>query len=218
MPIAKDKLATLISHIKESTVMSKGLLVPISGGSDSALAFWLLCQACPEKTLGVFCGQDLRCRSWFLSHGPVEFMRQPEFLLDKETARLALFHDYCLKHNFWLVGTRNRTEDVFGTYSMASRLATFFPIVGLWKSDIMRLCSHVGVPGEITASSRRADPDCGRPIEMAEIPLETIDAFLKFKLGLRTNRGISKSQQDYLDRIYRYNRFKSQLPIRGLIV
>ena len=101
---------------------------------------------------------------------------------------------------------------------MASRLATFFPIVGLWKSEVMRLCAQVGVPSEIMASSRQADPACGRPVEIAEIPLETIDAYLKFKLGLRTNRGITLAQIEYLDGIYDYNRFKSNLPIRGPVV
>ena len=31
--------------------------------------------------------------------------------------------------------------------------------------------SHIGVPEEVRASSRRADPECGRPVEMAAVPL-----------------------------------------------
>src|SRR5207249_7692364 len=33
----------------------------------------------------------------------------------------------CLTENRWLVGARTRTEEVFGTYSLASRLATYLP-------------------------------------------------------------------------------------------
>lgn len=208
-------LNKLVSFVQASTVNANGLLVPVSGGSDSALAFWILNQAVPAKTAGVFCGENLRCREWFEQTGAMRFLPQPTFLTDTETARWAVFHDLGLKERRWLVGTKNRSEEVFGTFSLASRIATFLPIVGLWKSEVMELCDYIGMPDEITASSRRADPDCGRPAELAEIPLELIDVFLKSKLGMRSTRGLSKKQVSYLEQVYSANNFRNSLPVRG---
>jgi len=209
------QLQDLIGFAANATRRAKGLLVPISGGSDSALAFWILNQACAQKCVGVYCGHDLRQRDWFEKTGSVRLLEQPTFLRDKETARWALFHDLSLGENRWLVGTRNKSEDVFGTFSLASRIATFLPIVGVWKSDVIQLCQSVGVPDEIIQSSRRADPDCGRPAELAEIPLERIDDFLKWKLGLRSQRGLTQAQIEYLGHIFEANNFRHGLPVKG---
>lgn len=211
----QKRLNDLIGFAAKATARAKGLLVPVSGGSDSALAFWILNQACKDKVVGVFCGQDLRCKEWFESTGSMRVVEQPTFLKDKETARWALFHDLSLRENRWLVGTRNRSEDVFGTFSLASRIATFLPIVGVWKSDVMKLCEIVGIPAEITKSSRRADPDCGRPSELAEIPLERIDIFLKSKLGIRSMRGLTRAQITYLEHVFEANNFRHGLPVKG---
>ena len=43
----------------------------------------------------------------------------------------------------------------------------------------MALCKAAGVPNEVIASSRRADPKCGRPRTMAAIPFERVDRFLE---------------------------------------
>ena len=62
------------------------------------------------------------------------------------------------------------------------------------------------------AACRRADPDCGRPIEMAEIPLEGIDAFL---VGKAVEAGLSVAQIAYLQAVVARNRFKRELPVHG---
>ena len=80
------------------------------------------------------------------------------------------------------------------------------------------MCDYVSVPTEITESSRRADPDCGRPTELAEIPLESIDLFLQVSVGELPQEALSKltvAQQLYLARIVEQNRFKRFLPVRG---
>jgi NAD+ synthase len=120
----------------------------------------------------------------------------------------------------WLVGSRNRTEEVLGTYSLASRLATYLPIVGLWKSEVMELAEAVGIPDEILASSTRADPLCGRPTELAEIPFAAVDLFLQAQIGLRQAidlAALSSAQVEYLSRVYRRNRFKAGLPLRPAV-
>lgn len=213
-----ERLKTLIAWIKKSTRRANGVLVPVSGGSDSALIFWLFNQACPEKTLGVFSGSKLRSREWFESVGTIRRIPAPRGKEDKEARRWATFSSIAIAENRWMVGSRNRSEQVMGNFSLSSRIATFLPLAGVWKSDVMELCSIAGVPKAITDSSRRADPDCGRPKELAEIPLELIDVFLKAKQsGVKRNqlKALTRPQIDYLERVYAVNQFRRHLPVVG---
>ena len=91
--------------------------------------------------------------------------------------------ELCLERHTWLTGSRNRTEEVFGTYSVASRVVGCLPLAGLWKSEVIDLCQQVGVPAEVIESSRRADPNCGRSQELAEIAFDLIDRFLRVQEG-----------------------------------
>ncbi|MDZ4833767.1 MAG: hypothetical protein SGJ27_08300 [Candidatus Melainabacteria bacterium] len=214
-----SRLILLTDWIRTSAANANGLLVPVSGGSDSALVFHLLNLVYPEKTVGVFIGQELRARDWFCQTGTVRFLDQlPATTEHSEVERNARFQCLSLSDNRWLVGTRNRTENVFGTFSLASRVATYLPILGVWKTDVMELCKAVGVPDEVTASSRRADPNCGRPAQLAEIPLEGVDVFLKVRTGMLNESALSDltpAQIQYLDDAYAANRFRTLLPTSG---
>ena len=214
------RLKKLIKWLRKSTRRAHGILVPVSGGSDSALIFWLFNQACPEKTIGVFSGakSQLRCRAWFESVGNIRYSPAPRGKEDKEARRWATFSSIAIDENRWLVGSRNRSEQIMGNFSLSSRIATFLPLAGVWKSDVMELCSLAGVPKPITDSSRRADPDCGRPTELAEIPLELIDVFLKVKEGgakRKTLKAMTPEQIKYLDGVYSVNQFRRHLPVLG---
>lgn len=207
----------LVESIRKTASGAAGLLVPVSGGSDSALCFWLCAQAFPEKTLAVHAGTGLRARDWFEKTGRIEFTPPPGGD-EREEMRWARFLSMALKRRAWLVGSRNRTEDLLGTYSLASRIATFLPMVGVWKSDVQRLCAEIGVPAEIIESSRRADPDCGRPAELAEIPFESIETFLRVRGGeapAGALAGMGGAQVAYLDAVFSRNAFKKGLPLRG---
>lgn len=212
------RLTSIIEWIRTEAAAAKGLLVPISGGSDSALVFWLCNQVYPEKTVGVYAGEadSLRCREWFEKMGKVTTIPSPA-TEDKEGARWTAFLSRSRAENRWLVGSRTRTEDVMGTFSLASRLATFLPIAGIWKSEVMALCNVIGVPSEITDSSRRADPDCGRPKELAEIPLEDIDRFLKVQISEldASTLALDDATRSYLEHVFQGNSFRTQLPKRG---
>lgn len=208
---AAERIDALVAWIRQASARAQGLLVPISGGSDSALGFLLCAAASSGKTIAIHAGSraTLRCAAWFEDIGEVIYARIPGGVREIEEMRWARFLAVSLRDRAWLVGCRNRTEDELGTYSLASRVATFLPLVGTHKSDVMRMCEVVGVPEEILVSSRRADPDCGRPAEMAEIPFETIDAFLTGEPGP------TEAQRTYLSRIAARNAFKRTLPIRG---
>lgn len=217
---SKQKLNKLVAWIRKTAPKKHGLLVPISGGSDSALCFWLCTQARPD-TLAVFAGDNLRAEKWFKKVGNVKKIEPPKKNENPEIARWAKFLELNLKEKRVLVGTRNRTEDVLGTYSLASRVAAYFPIVGLWKSEVLELCEYTGVPDEITASSRRADPACGRPEKLVDIPLALIDAFLKVQegeLSQKTLNVLSTAQLSYLEMLFAQNEFKKSLPTKGPFV
>lgn len=214
-----QKINKLIKLISDSVPPDRSLLVPISGGSDSAFCFWLCNKALPNRVLGIYVGDNLRSEAWFKSVGDIKIIKYPESDIDPELMRWANFLSLSLKEGCILVGTRNKTEDVLGTYSMASRVAWFFPIVGLWKSEILELCKYAGVPDEIVQSSSQADPMCGRPQELAEIPVELIDTFLKNKEGegsIEDAKKLTAQEIEYLEQVYKLNTFKKKLPIRIL--
>lgn len=79
--------------------------------------------------------------------------------------------------NFWVVGTRNRTEEMLGTFSNISGCASLQPLLRLWKSDVLSICKHLGVPGVAIEHARQADCDCGR-YDLAAAHIEEIDAIL----------------------------------------
>ena len=215
--MSKD-LAQLVEAIHSAAAPAAGLLVPVSGGSDSALCFWLCSRAFPDKTVAVHAGDDLREAAWFRATGKLELTVAPGEHAEREEMRWARFLSMALARRAWLVGSRNRTEDALGTYSLASRVTTYLPIVGVWKSDVQRLCAEAGVPASIIASSRRADPDCGRPAELAEIPFEDIEKLLRARAGEADEASLASlapAQLRYLDDILARNAFKRALPHRG---
>jgi NH3-dependent NAD+ synthetase len=215
-----SRLSAVIDWVARTTDVAsgRGVLVPVSGGSDSALCFWICCQALPRgRAVAAHAGSGLRCRPWFESLGPLHMLTEPPPAADPEVDRWARMLSHARSVRGWLAGSRNRTEEVLGTYSLASRLATYFPLAGLWKSEVMELAESVGVPDEILASSTRADPLCGRPPEMAEIPFTTVDVYLQIRTGLRSAaelETLSPAHVAYLSGLYRRNRFKARLPLR----
>lgn len=214
-----QRLTAIIDWIRETTDVAagRGALIPVSGGSDSALCFWLCSQALPPgRAVAAFAGTDLRCREWFEGVGPVRYVAAPPPSAHPEAWRWAAMLSLSLVERGWLVGTRNRTEEVLGTYSLASRVATYLPLARLWKTEVMELARSIGVPTEILASSRRADPECGRPKEMAAIPFEVVDQFLRVQVGDRPQSDLatlSPNDIAYLNQVYRRNRFKLELPL-----
>lgn len=216
-----ESIKKLISWVRDSGASARTLLVPVSGGSDSAFCFWLCSKAFPEKTIAVHAGNALRCKEWFEKIGRVEYTEVPGEYREREEMRWARFLVLSIDHRAWLVGSRNRTEDQLGTYSLSSRIAAFLPLVGVWKSRVMEFCKEIDVPEEITLSSMRADPDCGRPKELAEIPFATIELFLKIRVGDLPKDSLSsltEEQRIYLDTIYNGNVFKKNLPVRGRLL
>ncbi|MBY0358555.1 MAG: hypothetical protein K2W82_11185 [Candidatus Obscuribacterales bacterium] len=212
--------STLVSWIAENTKTAKGLLVPVSGGSDSAVLFSLCREAAPEKTTAVYAGskETLRCRDWLEGVGPISYLSPSEESDDPELSRWLEFIKLSRSQKARLVGSRNRSEDVMGSYSLSSRMVTYLPLGGLWKYQVMELAAFIGVPAEILESSRKADPDCGRPQELAEIPLESLDLFLRVKVGELAEselKALTTAQIEYIEKLYQSHQFRKTLPLVG---
>jgi NH3-dependent NAD+ synthetase len=213
------RIEAIVEWIGQTTDVAggRGVLVPVSGGSDSALCLWLCARALPRgRALAAYVGDaaGLRCREWFETVAELRIVALEATGADPEMLRWAAMLSHAKASRCWLAGSRTRTEDELGTYSLASRLATYQPLAALWKTDVMELCEVVGVPAEIIDSSRRADPACGRPREMAEIPFEWVDRFLQAKVQGADLVSLDAGQRAYLERLYARNRFKKALPLR----
>jgi NH3-dependent NAD+ synthetase len=216
----KTKMDHIVQWIRSTTDVAsgRGALVPVSGGSDSALCFWLCIQALStSRVRGIYFGRDLRCRDWFEAQGKVETIPELGEQSDPELSRWTRALRKAREFRGWLVGSRNRTEETLGTYSLASRLSTYLPLASLWKSEVMELAEFVGVPQSILQSSTMADPACGRPAAMAAIPFHLVDVFLRVKVGELSEQELgqlSAGQIDYLASLYARNSFKAALPLR----
>jgi len=216
-PIPK-KLEKIVQWTKEASKSVSGLLVPVSGGTDSALSFWVCSQARPGEVLGVHTQGPLRAKEWFESLGEVVTVDTPGNIFEAEEMRWAKFLYMSREREYGLVGNRTRTEDLLGNYSLASRVATIYPIIGIWKSDVINLCQEVGVPDEVIKSSSEPDCECGRPPKLAEIPFPVIDSFLKKETLGEKNvdlSDLSPEQEKYLKGVVVYTAFKKELPYRG---
>ncbi len=206
------------------------VLVPVSGRSDSALCFWLCSQAVSIKTQGVYIGksENLLELEWFRKTGSlcIEPPLIPDLFPNQaEILRWAHFQMIAQLSKRVLIGSRNHTEDILGTYSLASRVATHLPIIGLWKSEVLEMCEHIGMPKEIIEASSLSDPNCGRPAELASIPIKAIDSFC---MAVRCQSSENISWNNYVDLsnvpipyllgIREQNFFKRSLPKHGPIV
>jgi len=212
------RLVSIIGWIQDVVGPERKAVVPVSGGSDSALCFWLCEQALPGRTSAAYIGDKLPHCAWFEAIGRVELLPIIAGHGEPDTLRWAATISHAHKLRARLIGSRNRTEDILGTYSLPSRVVSYLPLAGLWKSDVMDLCEIIGVPEDIRESSRKADPDCGRPVEMAQIPFATVDRFLQVRIGERPQSDLDvlgDDQLTYLDGIYQRNGYKAKLPLRG---
>jgi NH3-dependent NAD+ synthetase len=221
MKTEAQTIEALIAWAKAHNPRDLDVLIPISDGSDSAFSFWVYNQAFPKRVDGLFFGATLRAESWFRSTGTVRIEEHQEVFPDQELYRYARALEIKLQEKRILIGTRNRTEHVLGAFSLASRVTEYLPLSGMWKSDILKLCIHVGIPKEITDSSRRADPVCGRPEELAAMPFDSVDRYLSMTVGempLGPVEGLTEEQKKYLDTLISISNFKQGLPVMGPVL
>lgn len=118
----------------------------------------------------------------------------------------------------WVVGTRNATEQALGAYSNLSGAVSVQPLMGLWKSDVLRLCAWLGVPDVAAAHSRQVDCDCGR-YDLAAHHIEELDTVLRVRAGVQPPNDLHAIDHDLRVRLKAfiaeqtdYAGFKTRIP------
>jgi tRNA(Ile)-lysidine synthase TilS/MesJ len=110
----------ILDQIRITTKQAHKLIIPVSGGSDSALLFLLATEAVREKAIGVFIGDGLREEAWFKQQGNIVQLKKYDSLpQEAEVLRWAQLLNYSNEHKAWLLSSRTKTENMLGNYSLA---------------------------------------------------------------------------------------------------
>lgn len=120
------------------------------------------------------------------------------------------------EEQYWVVGTRNRTEDFLMNYSNASMAVSLQPIIHLWKSEILKLSEYLRVPQVAITKSCETDCICGRQA-LAANHLQEVDMLLMAASGelFLTDQIPSVLRQQltkYIDAQMAKAQFKKKLP------
>lgn len=82
------------------------------------------------------------------------------------------------ENQYWVVGTRNKSEDTLLYYSNASMAVSVQPTLHLWKSEILQLAEYLGVPKIAIDKSCETDCICGR-MALASNHIQEVDWILQ---------------------------------------
>ena len=85
--------------------------------------------------------------------------------------------------HYFPVGTRNATEEALGTYSQISKAVSMLPIIGIYKTEVLHICAHLGVPQIAIDKSREIDCDCGR-FHVQANHMQALDWYIMHRHGL----------------------------------
>jgi NH3-dependent NAD+ synthetase len=86
------------------------------------------------------------------------------------------------EEQYWVVGTRNRSEDTLLNYSNASTAASLQPLIHLWKSEILKISEYLGAPKIALAKSCETDCICGR-LRLPSQHIREVDMLLMARGG-----------------------------------
>lgn len=211
----------LISAVEQYVSSPTGLVIPVSGGTDSALTFLVCVEAVGRNRVrGLHIGSALLGGDWYDAKADVAVEQNscPEHV-NIEPYVWARIMTECEKNpGTWPVGTRNRQEHVLGTYSRPSTVATVLPIINVWKKTVIDLCRYLAVPDFIIEGSCMVDERCGRCKQMVDIGHEKIDLFAKVmvrELPEEELKQLDNKELEYLKALYDSNLFKNSIPFRG---
>jgi NH3-dependent NAD+ synthetase len=114
--------------------------------------------------------------------------------------------------NYWVAGTINATEHALGKYSLLAASASIQPIRTMWKSEVLAICTAVGVPQSAIDAARIPDCLCGRD-ELAAENIELIDDIVRLTVKP------AEHPPELLEKLFAYvrdqkreNDFRSRLP------
>lgn len=123
------------------------------------------------------------------------------------------------RENYWVVGTRNATEQALGTYSNASTIASVQPITHLWKSEILKISEYLGMPKIAVDKACEVDCVCGR-LRLPATHIPEVDALIMMRQGLLKPEYVEKNiapelrkpLMAYIESQLASSQFKKQIP------
>lgn len=121
---------------------------------------------------------------------------------------------------YWVVGTRNRTEDTLLNYSNASTAVSIQPLIHLWKSEVLQLSEYLGIPKIAITKSCETDCICGRDRLIAN-HIREVDTILMVKRGELSDKNLHDMPFELEVRLSKYieaqiakSKFKTYLPYK----
>lgn len=125
------------------------------------------------------------------------------------------------EEQYWVVGTRNRTEDMLINYSNVSVAVSMQPLLQLWKSEILQLSEHLGIPQIAITKSCETDCICGRQA-LASNHIREVDLLLMEKDNELTEEYVEANipadlraaLAKYIEAQIQKNFFKKEIPYR----
>lgn len=119
---------------------------------------------------------------------------------------------------YWILGTRNQTENRLNNYSVASTVASVQPLIKLYKSEILDICEWLEVPELVIKKSCEEDCICGREELRAHFGRE-IDIILNANATslanadyVNLNPFLKKKLQEYISERVTKGTFKKVIP------
>ncbi len=237
----------LVNWIYEDLILKRGapgFVVGISG-TDSILAFLAIAKALEkagksDRLAGIHYGEP--DNSWFQTElipwlkqkapGASVFvdtsLNQPRdgvrwgalmdwsVIADPKSGALRPPHE-----RYWVVGTRNASEEALMTYSNISTAASVQVLTHLWKSEVLSLCSFLGVPKAAIEKSCDVDCACGRR-QLPALHIPEVDALLMVRAGqlspayVETNipAELRNQLESFIDEQIGGANFKKQIPYK----
>ena len=123
------------------------------------------------------------------------------------------------EEQYWVVGTRNLTENVLYNYSNASMAVSLQPLIFLWKSEILQISEYLGAPQIAITKSCETDCICGR-MRLASNHIRQVDEVLMNCRGELSSKYIEehipsvlyKQLRTFINTQLDKNKFKTSIP------
>jgi NH3-dependent NAD+ synthetase len=245
----KETFEALVDWIYQDVIIRRnapGLVVGVKG-TDSILVFLAAARAFeragrPERAAAIHFG-DPNSPDWFQNE-VLPWLREEvphsTILVDnsidprRDGLRWGALLDWSVledvqtghlrkpEDRFWVLGTRNATEDALGTFSNASTAVSLQPIIHLWKSEVLTLCRALNVPKIALQKSCEEDCICGRD-QIAALNIPEIDALLMARQGKLDTRYVEATiphdlhieLEVFIERKIQSSAFKKEIPYYG---
>lgn len=217
----------LTQKVRMSATPVKGFILGMSG-TDSIVTYILLAEVAKTEgfhVLGCHYGQNIGQKTLYHRTGQCWLNeRYPDDYTISWTVNIPtpFEHQFLIadlhrraisnpQERLWVASTVNATEKALSTYSILEKSASIAPITSLYKSEVLEICEHFGVPQELIDASKTPDCLCGRD-EFAAENIQLIDDVLRRKLTRDYSSEDIKKAYDYINMKIADNDFKNRTP------